>query len=229
MKISTCLLAAAGLANAHYIFPKLITNGQISAEWEFVRRTENKWSREGITSVSSSKLRCYEEAGRPAAGVKEIQAGSTLGFELSSGIRHIGPVLWYMARVPDGADVNTWPASGNVFFKIAQIGASNESGKWKWIEQDKTQIFAKIPASLPNGNYIVRVEQIALHDSSYVGGAQFYLGCGHVKVTGGGSGTPGPLVAFPGAYKSNDPGILIDLTSRTPANYQFPGPAVWQG
>lgn len=29
------------------------------------------------------------------------------------------------------------------------------------------------------------------------------------QVTGGGSGTPGPLVAFPGAYTGHEEGILI--------------------
>ncbi|KAF2025061.1 hypothetical protein EK21DRAFT_104255 [Setomelanomma holmii] len=41
--------------------------------------------------------------------------------------------------------------------------------------------------------------------------AQFYLSCTQVRITTGGNGAPGPLVAFPGAYKSTDPGILVDL------------------
>ena len=68
-----------------------------------------------------------------------------------------------------------------------------------------------IPAATPSGDYLIRMEQIALHVASSVGGAQFYLSCGQVTVTGGGSGTPGPLVAFPGAYSATDPGILIDV------------------
>lgn len=44
------------------------------------------------------------------------------------------------------------------------------------------------------------MEAIALHVASTFGGAQFYLSCGQVEVTGGGSGTPGPLVAIPGVY-----------------------------
>ena len=45
-----------------------------------------------------------------------------------------------------------------------------------------------------------RIEDIALHVTYDFGGAQFYIGCAQVTVTGGGTGTPGPLVAFPGAY-----------------------------
>ena len=51
-----------------------------------------------------------------------------------------------------------------------------------------------------NLRYLVRIEHIALHAASTFQGAQFYLSCAQVKVTNGGSGTPGPLVAIPGVY-----------------------------
>ena len=50
--------------------------------------------------------------------------------------------------------------------------------------------------------YLVRSEHIALHGASNVGGAQIYISCAQINVTGGGSGKPSPLVAFPGAYKA---------------------------
>lgn len=90
-------------------------------------------------------------------------------------------------------------------------------------------MYVDLPSALPDGNYLLRVEQIAIHDASYVGGAQFYLACGQVSVSGGGNGSPGPKVAFPGAYKATDPGILINLDGSHPDKYQFPGPAVWTG
>jgi hypothetical protein len=67
-------------------------------------------------------------------------------------------------------------------------------------------------------NRSVRVESIAIHSANYYGGgllpktlhstsvssilsaAQFYIACAPITVTGGGSGTPGPLVAIPGVY-----------------------------
>jgi hypothetical protein len=61
------------------------------------------------------------------------------------------------------------------------------------------------------------------------GGAQFYLACSQITITGGGSGTPGPLVSLPGAYSASDPGILVNLGSIAPEAYQPPGPAVWSG
>jgi hypothetical protein len=74
------------------------------------------------------------------------------------------------------------------------------------------------------------VEHIALHMASQANKAQFYLSCSQINVTGGGNGRPSPLVAFPGAYKSQDPGIMVNLGSvvNQPGGYVAPGPAVWK-
>jgi hypothetical protein len=67
-----------------------------------------------------------------------------------------------------------------------------------------------IPAAVPSGKYLVRIEHIGVHNAANYGGAQFFVACGQVEVTGGGSGTPGPLVAFPGEYKPDHPGIYFN-------------------
>jgi hypothetical protein len=94
---------------------------------------------------------------------------------------------------------------------------------------DAATVSVKIPSSLPSGDYLIRVEQIGLHVASSVNGAQFYISCGQLTVTGGGSGSPSPLVSFPGAYKNTDPGLLINIYYPVPTNYTCPGPAVWSG
>jgi hypothetical protein len=96
------------------------------------------------------------------------------------------------------------------------------------ILSEKTTVEFKIPQNVPSGKYLVRVESIALHQASNPGGAQMYLSCAQVNVTGGGNGTPGPLVAFPGAYKSSDPGLIWSYYP-VKTSYTAPGPAVWQG
>jgi hypothetical protein len=83
-----------------------------------------------------------------------------------------------------------------------------------------------VPKNLPSGNYLVRIESIALHQAQSAGGAQFYLACAQVTVTDGGSGTPSPLVAFPGVYTSGGPGLIFSWQTTT---YTPPGPAVWSG
>jgi hypothetical protein len=79
------------------------------------------------------------------------------------------------------------------------------------LDPDATTVTFTIPAATPDGEYLFRVEHIGLHVAQSSGGAQFYLSCGQISVTEGGSGTPTPLVAFPGAYSATDPGILIDI------------------
>ncbi len=91
---------------------------------------------------------------------------------------------------------------------------------------DKKTVTFTVPKTVPSGNYLVRVESIALHQADNPGGAQFYLACAQVTVTGGGSGTPGPMVAFPGAYKSGEPGLIFSWRTKS---YTPPGPDVWQG
>ena len=86
-----------------------------------------------------------------------------------------------------------------------------------------------IPANTPDGEYLLRVEQIALHMAMQPNKAQFYIACSQIQITGGGNGNPGPMVAFPGAYKSNDPGILVNLNGLSPDAYKPPGPQVWSG
>lgn len=99
------------------------------------------------------------------------------------------------------------------------------------VVDDYTTPGATVPSATPDGDYLLRVEHIALHMAMQANKAQFYLSCTQIRVTGGGSGTPGPLVALPGAYKSNDPGILVNLNNyvTAPDSYQPPGPAVWSG
>lgn len=73
----------------------------------------------------------------------------------------------------------------------------------------------KIPQSLPNGEYLFRAEHFGLHLSTSPpengGGVQSFVSCAHLLVSGGGTGTPGPLVEFPGAYTPGEPGLVFDV------------------
>jgi hypothetical protein len=82
----------------------------------------------------------------------------------------------------------------------------------KWLGQGRVfPLPHTIPAATPDGDYLLRVEHIALHMAMQANIAQFYLSCTQVKITGGGSGQPGPLAALPGAYKGTDPGYFAGL------------------
>ena len=83
-----------------------------------------------------------------------------------------------------------------------------------------------IPKCLESGEYLLRGEHLALHAAGEVGGAQFYVGCAQLNLTGGGSYAPpaSSKVSFPGAYSPSDPGILFQPYWPVPTSYTNPGP-----
>lgn len=166
-------------------------------------------------------MACYEKAGRPAAAVQTIAAGSEIGFTSSNTMGHPGPSLWYLAKVPEGEDVDAWDPSGAVWFKIEEYG--NVPGGSPPFEVDMTEIYTTIPADIAPGNYLLRYEHIGLH---IAGAPQFYIACAQLEVTGGGSASPSGLVSFPGEYSASDPGLAFDIYAEGDTEYPYPGPAV---
>jgi len=145
---------------------------------------------------------------------------------------HYGPVMVYMSKVSDAAS-----ADGSTgWFKIFQDGwAKNPSGGsgdddyWGVKDLNKCcgKMNVKIPSDLPSGDYLLRAEVIALHTAGSPGGAQLYMTCYQLSVTGSGSASPA-TVLFPGAYKSSDPGIQVNIHAAL-SNYVVPGPSVYSG
>jgi hypothetical protein len=215
---------------AHYTFPNLILGGSASSDWEYVRETDNEQSLAPQTDVTSTELTCYDTTTNLIPSTATAAAGSVIGFEAfghPSSIYHPGVVNIYMANA--AGDASTFSGqTGDVWFKVYEITAVTDGGTTiTFPAQNLTAVNFTIPAELPSGQYLVRMESIALHVASTYGGAQFYIACAQIEVTGGGSGTPGPLVAIPGVYTGYEPGILIDIYYPIPANYTQPGPAVW--
>jgi len=231
MKALTLFVAAAGMVAkvaAHYTFPVFLTGTTASSDWEYTRMTNNYESNNPVTDVTSADLRCYDSAESGIADTVTVAAGSTIGMNASPNMYHPSVVNVYMAQAPSGTDVADWAGDGAVWFKVYQISAVTDGGtSITFPAQNAQGVSFTIPTELPSGQYIVRVENIAIHVAETYGGAQFYIGCANVEVTGGGSGTPGPLVSIPGVYTGYEPGILIDIYYPIPANYTQPGPAVW--
>jgi len=230
MKVLTALLAGATVAHAHYSFPALIYGGTTTTAWEYVRQWTGYYTYNPVTSVTSTDIRCNVNGTNAfAPGILSVAAGQPLGFTVTPDIYHPGPLLAYMAKVPSGKTAANWDGSGTAWFKIYEQGPVFGAQALTWPSNGDTTVTFTIPAATPSGDYLFRVEHIALHVAQSVGAAQFYLSCGQITVTNGGSGTPGPLAAFPGAYSATDPGILININYPVPTTYTFPGPAVWTG
>ncbi|KAI2612820.1 glycoside hydrolase family 61 protein [Hypoxylon fragiforme] len=224
------LLAAGARAAPHYTFPKLAG----TADWSSVRMTANFQSNGPVTDVNSDAIRCYQQATGGAAETTEVKAGGTVTWVANPNIYHPGGYVWtlsaYMAKVPSGQTAATWDGSGKVWFKIYQDMPTTSGGQYTWPSNGKSQIPFTVPQCLAEGDYLFRVEHVALHSASSAGGAQFYLSCAQLRVTGGGSGSakePGELVSFPGAYKATDPGIMINIYNNGGKAYQPAGPGVF--
>ncbi|EAT92384.1 hypothetical protein HBH56_138170 [Parastagonospora nodorum] len=213
---------AAALQPRHYTFP---STG--SGTWSTVRQTVNFQSNAGLSDVTSDQIRCYTRSGQTAPQIQTVAAGGSVTFTASPNIFHLGPIQFYMAKVPSGQTAATWDGTGTVWFKTYAEPATVANNQLSWASLNKGSITANIPKNLPSGDYLLRIEHIALHQASNAGGAQFYISCAQISVTGGGSGTPSPLVSFPGAYSANDPGIKVNIYNAR--SYTPPGPAPWTG
>ncbi|OSD00572.1 lytic polysaccharide monooxygenase [Trametes coccinea BRFM310] len=224
------LAALASQAYAHYLFPSLIVDGTKTAPWVDVRMTNNHYDRSPVTDVNSTDFRCYDSKMNGTSQTIDVTAGTVMGIACDQTMYHPNVVNVYMAKAPEGRDVADWDGDGSVWFKVYEIPAETDGGKSiTFPAKNLPGVNFTLPKALPSGQYLVRMESIALHDAEKYGGAQFYLSCGQVNVQGGGDGTPGPLVAIPGVYTGYEPGILIDINWPIPKNYTQPGPPVWSG
>ncbi|RKU48412.1 hypothetical protein DL546_009513 [Coniochaeta pulveracea] len=222
MKLTAVALLAAAIADAHYTFPS-ISN---TADWQVVRQTKNYQSNGPVTDVGSSDIRCYQMKGTP--NIFNVTAGQSIPYNAKASISHPGPMAFYIAKVPSGESAATWePGTSAVWSKIYQDMPSISAGGMSWPTQGAKSVSVTLPRCLRDGEYLLRAEHIALHSAQSAGGAQFYLSCAQISVSGGsGSYAPKNLVSFPGAYKATDPGIMINIYYPVPKSYTPPGPAV---
>jgi hypothetical protein len=134
------------------------------------------------------------------------------------------------------ADASTADGSSS-WFKIKEIGPKFPGGTW-----DMSQSYSvAIPSCVVPGDYLVRIEQLAIHNPGST--PQFYIACGmsrsstsglcectdgpvlaQVKVTGSGSKTFSG-VSIPGHVKASDPGYTANIYNNF-NSYTVPGPKV---
>ena len=84
----------------------------------------------------------------------------------------------YLAKVDNAASAST---SGQKWFKIAERGVSN--GVWAVDEMiaNNGWHYFDMPSCVAPGQYLMRVELLALHSASTAGGAQFYMECAQIE------------------------------------------------
>ncbi|KAL2148722.1 hypothetical protein VTH82DRAFT_1869 [Thermothelomyces myriococcoides] len=242
MKLSLfSVLAAALTVEGHCIFQKVSVNGADQGSLTGLRAPNNN---NPVQDVSSEDMICGQP-GTTSDTIIEVKAGDRIGAWYQHVIggaqfpgdpdnpiapSHKGPVMAYLAKVDNAA---TAAKTGLQWFKIFEDTFDPSSKVWgvdNLINNDGW-VYFNIPECVADGNYLLRVEVLALHSAYTPGGAQFYQSCAQINVSGGGSFTPSQTVSFPGAYDANDPGITINIygAAGEPDNngqpYTAPGPA----
>ncbi|KAH7090772.1 glycosyl hydrolase family 61-domain-containing protein [Paraphoma chrysanthemicola] len=199
--IATTLLSAV---SAHQNWHQFWVNGKTPGYEVGIRMPP---SNSPVTDVTSSNIACNVPStnGKTVATV-DAAAGDTIKVQWDQS-SHPGPITHMLQPVKDAA---TATGVGAGWFKIDELDYVN--GKWAneiMGANSMTHEF-KLPAGLPAGQYLLRSEMLALHGAQTVGGGQFYIGCAQLKVSSSStSGTCGPTISLPGAYKATDPNIYI--------------------
>ncbi|OAL56991.1 hypothetical protein IQ07DRAFT_24827 [Pyrenochaeta sp. DS3sAY3a] len=237
------LSALLPLVHSHALFQQMWVNG-VDKGSTCVRLPGTTYaSNSPVSSVASNDVRCNVGGSKGVAGKCTVEAGGTVTVEMHQqngdrackneaiGGAHYGPVLVYMSKVDDSSKADG--SSG--FFKIYENGwapankGAGDNDYWGVKDMNACcgRVDVKIPADLVAGDYLLRAEVIALHTAQSSGGAQLYMSCYQMTVTGGGTNSPA-TVKFPGAYKASDPGLQINIHAAV-AKYVVPGPAVIAG
>ncbi|KAH8107920.1 glycosyl hydrolase family 61-domain-containing protein [Cristinia sonorae] len=179
-----------------------------------------------IFSVQDPGLACNTGGEKGTKAIADAPAGGPITFHWNQWLAdHLGPVSTYMASC--NGDCTSFNTANAKWFKIDAAGY--DSGKKQWASQqlinNGNKWTSTIPASLADGQYLVRHEVIALHSA---GAPQFYPSCTQVKVTGGGNAKApaAELVSIPGIYDGVQfPNIWLDSFN----SFTIPGPALFAG
>jgi len=227
-------------AHAHSIFQRVSVNGADQGLLVGLRAPAND---NPVTDVKDPNMVCGQP-GTHSNVVINVKAGDKVGASWGHVIggaqyandkaqyidpSHKGPIMYYMAKVDNAA---TASLTGLKWFKIYE--ESFDAPKARWAVDDmvanKGWSYAKIPTCIAPGQYLLRVELLALHSAYSSKGAQFYQSCAQLNVSGDGSLVPAQTVSIPGLYQQNDPSILIQIwvngrDDNGHKPYKAPGPA----
>ncbi|AEO65532.1 66d531bf-c4df-4c19-989a-eee75e7ac607 [Thermothielavioides terrestris] len=217
---AAALSLAVGQASAHYIFQQLSINGNQFPVYQYIRKNTNYNS--PVTDLTSDDLRCNVGAQGAGTDTVTVKAGDQFTFTLDTPVYHQGPISIYMSKAPGAA--SDYDGSGG-WFKIKDWGPTfNADGTATW---DMAGSYTyNIPTCIPDGDYLLRIQSLAIHNPWPAGIPQFYISCAQITVTGGGNGNPGPTALIPGAFKDTDPGYTVNIYTNF-HNYTVPGPEVF--
>ncbi|KAJ8104280.1 glycosyl hydrolase family 61-domain-containing protein [Lipomyces tetrasporus] len=185
-----------------------------------------------ITDRYSDEMTCGRLPGAasfPDKTCSVAKAGDKVGLQWSiMDGGHLGPVLVYMASTESKGEGEAW-------WKIYYDGYNAEKDYWATSKlwDNNGILWISLPNYLPAGDYIIRGEIIALHNASYIDGAQIYVNCVHIKIEESAEAATTidvntiPKVAFPGYYTYDTPGLHLNIWWPPPVGYPEVGPPVY--
>ncbi|KAF4987545.1 hypothetical protein FGRMN_10297 [Fusarium graminum] len=223
MKIATPFAAALAFAHstsAHYIFQQLSVGSTKYPVFQYIRQNSNYNS--PVTDLASNDLRCNVGASGANTQTVGVKAGDSITFTLDTAVYHQGPISVYMSKATGGS-ASSYDGSGG-WFKIKDFGPTFNGGSSSW-PMNLSYTF-NLPKCIANGEYLLRIQSLAIHNPWPAGVPQFYISCAQINVSGGGSTVPSNQVKFPGAIKETDPGYTANIYSNF-NSYTVPGPAVF--
>lgn len=187
------------------------------------------------TDLQDDNIICHIDGKNPPKSAS-VAAGTEITLQWTEWPRsHHGPVIDYLAKCE--GDCETVDKTSLRFFKIAELGqlelgaGAGETGYWasdKFID-DGSLWKVTIPESIAPGNYVLRHEQIALHEGLEHGRTQMYPQCINLEITGGGSDNPEGVLGTE-LYSAEEPGILYNIyNDESNPVYTIPGPDVYEG
>ncbi|KAK4105040.1 carbohydrate-binding module family 1 protein [Parathielavia hyrcaniae] len=232
------LATAVASVSGHSIFQRVSVNGVDQGQLKGVRAPYNN---SPVENINDAAMACNRNIALKDNTIIRVPAGARVGAWWQHEIggpsgpndrdnpiaaSHKGPISVYLAKVSNAASAD---ASGLQWFKIAERGLNN--GVWAVDEliSNNGWHYFDMPSCVAPGHYLMRVELLALHNAYSYPGAQFYMECAQIEVTGSGTHSGAPYVSFPGAYPANDPGIVLSIYSAGVPNnggrpYPIPGP-----
>ncbi|KAF4611384.1 hypothetical protein G7Y89_g15629 [Cudoniella acicularis] len=199
---SLALLAFFRALQAQYNFVRLLHPTVDTGDWHSSPR-----------ALPNTKIRCNRGAyGGAGVDTANVTAGITLGFHPNPPINHQGPLLAYLAKWFKYYEESIVKVTATDAYPYITIAL--------WPSEGALDVYVPLPSTIPSGEYLLRIEHIALHNNGqpYGQGPEFYLSCAHVNILGGGSATPGSLVAFPGAYSVDDSSLNWNIYNHTMAH-----------
>lgn len=179
MLFSLALLLAAPLVSAHGAVTSYVIGGKTYPGYEGfspvagAQIIQRQWpDYNPIMSVSDAKMTCNGGTSAPLSA--EIAAGTNITALWKQWTHAQGPVMVWMYACPNG--FSACDGKGKGWFKIDEMGmwgGKLNSDNWGTaIVLKELKWSSKIPTNLKAGDYLIRHELLALHQSNT---PQFYV------------------------------------------------------